>query len=143
MLRLSPHDLDQLLDILQELPATADRKQRSALLFGLPTSLTAQIDRSDTQFADLTNILTTLQTFGQLRDGRWAMDVLLHNAMRMARDSAVLWPKLEEIRAIFDLGVRVQIPSLPEAIASEVSYLMPVDFLTNGYRASASVARLL
>jgi len=143
MPKLSPKALQELLDLLQDLPATADRKQRNALLFSLPPRITGQIDRSDGQLADLVNILTSLDSWGQLSDGRWAMEVLLFNAVRAARESASLAPKLEEIRAVFDLAVDARIPAAPENVASEVSYLMPAGFLPNGDRASAAVARLL
>jgi V8-like Glu-specific endopeptidase len=92
--------------------------------------------------SSLATLVESLEYWGQLADGRWATEVMLRNALRSARNTA-FEQKLETIRRSFDLpGAQAQLPELPEQIASDISYLMPVAFLANGNRVAKSVARL-
>jgi endonuclease G len=142
MPRLSAPQQVELLDLLLELPATRTPQQREALLFSLPPQITDSVDLSGDRNASLVKLIETLDYWGQLTDGRWAMEVMLRNAQRAARNTQ-FEQRLEAIRQTFELPAgKVQLPELPEEIVSEISYLMPVSFLTAGHRASLSVARV-
>jgi V8-like Glu-specific endopeptidase len=142
MPKLSSAQLTDLLDLLLELPSTKTADQRAALLFSLPAQIVNTLDLSGDRLASLATLVETLEYWGQLADGRWATEVMLRNALRTARNTA-FEQKLEAIRRSFDLpSAQAQLPELPEQIASDVSYLMPVAFLADGDRVARAVARL-
>jgi V8-like Glu-specific endopeptidase len=132
----------ELRDLLLEFPATKKPEQREALLFGLPPQIIDSIDLSGDRHAAIVRLVETLEGWGQLADGRWATEVMLRNALRGAK-STQFEQRFEAIRQIFDLpAAKVQLAPLPEQIASEISYLMPVGFLDGGQRAARAVARI-
>jgi endonuclease G, mitochondrial len=131
-----------LLDVLLEFPGTRKPEQREALLFSLPSQITDSIDLSGDRYAAIVKLVETLEFWGQLADGRWATEVMLRNALRSAKSTG-FEQRFEMIRQIYDLpAAKVQLAPLPEQIASEISYLMPVGFLDNGQRAARGVARI-
>jgi endonuclease G, mitochondrial len=132
----------ELLELLLKIPATKTVEQREALLFGLPPSIVDSLDLSGDRNAAMVRLIERLDYWGQLADGRWALEVMLRNAQRVTRETEYEH-RLEAIRKSFDLPAgRVRLAALPEKIASDVSYLMPVNFLSAGHRASRAVARL-
>jgi V8-like Glu-specific endopeptidase len=142
MPKLSATQLADLLDLLLELPSTKSADQRAALLFSLPPQIVNTLDLSGDRASSLAALVETLEYWGQLTDGRWATEVMLRNALRTARNTT-FEQKLEAIRRSFDLpSAQAQLPELPEQIASDISYLMPVAFLADGQRVAKSVARL-
>jgi len=142
MPRLTPAGQVELLDLLLALPATKTPAQREALLFSLPASIVDSIDLAGDRQSSLVTLIETLEYWGQLADGRWATEVMLLNAIRAARNTQ-FESKLEAIRRAFALPASaVTLPELPEEIASDISYLMPVGFLGQGQVASRAVARI-
>jgi V8-like Glu-specific endopeptidase len=142
MPKLSPAQQIELLDLLIEFPGTKTPEQRDALLFSLPPQILNSLDLSGDRQSAIVKLIESLEYWGQLSDGRWATEVMLRNAQRVARNTH-FEQKLEAIRQVFDLpAAKADLPALPEQIASDVSYLMPVMFLEAGHRASRAVARL-
>ena len=142
MPKLTPAQQTELLDVLLEFPGTRKPEQREALLFSLPPQITDSIDLSGDRNAAIVNLVGTLEFWGQLADGRWATEVMIRNALRAAKSTG-FEQRFEAIRQIFDLpAAKVQLAPLPEQIASEISYLMPVGFLDGGQRAARAVARI-
>jgi V8-like Glu-specific endopeptidase len=142
MPKLTAAQKTELLELLLELPATKSAEQREALLFGLPPQITNSLDLSIDRYAALVKLVEALDFWGQLTDGRWAMEVMLRNAQRAARNTQ-FDQKLEVIRQVFDLpAAKADLPALPEQITSDISYLMPVGFLEAGYRAARAVGRV-
>jgi endonuclease G, mitochondrial len=138
---LSPAQQHALLDLLLELPSTRTAEQRQALLFGLPAAI-QDTERARDRLADLAEMIQALEYWGQLADGRWATEAMLRNAKRSVRQTA-FEPRLEAFIQGFELpAAQARLEPLPELIASDVSYLMPVGFLAGGHRASLAVARL-
>jgi len=142
MPKLSPRQQVDLLDLLIALPATKTTAQREALLFSLPPQIVDSLDLSGDRQAAVTKIIETLDYWGQLADGRWAIEVMLLNAMRAAKDTQ-FEQRLEAFRQVFALPAsHVELPDLQEQVAGEINYLMPAGFLAAGHRASRAVARL-
>jgi endonuclease G len=140
--KLSAAQQTELLDLLLEFPATKTADQREALLFSLPPQITNSLDLSGDRYAAIVKLVESVEYWGQLADGRWVTEVVLRNALRAARNTQ-FEVRIEAIRQLFDLpAAKVQLNQLPEKIASDVSYLMPVGFLEAGHRASRAVARL-
>jgi endonuclease G len=142
MPRLNPAQQTELLDLLLEFPATKTADQRDALLFSLPPQIANSLDLSGDRYGAIVKLVESVEYWGQLSDGRWATEVVLRNALRAARNTQ-FEVRIEAVRQLFDLpAAKVQLSQLPEKIASEVSYLMPVGFLEAGHRVSRAVARL-
>jgi endonuclease G, mitochondrial len=142
MPKLTPAQQTELLDVLLEFPGTRKPEQREALLFSLPSQITDSIDLSGDRYAAIVKLVETLEFWGQLADGRWATEVMLRNALRVAK-STQFEQRFEAIRQTFELpAAKVQLAALPEQIVSEISYLMPVGFLDEGQRAARAVARI-
>jgi endonuclease G len=142
MPKLTAAQQTELLDLLLDFPGTKTAAQRETLLFSLPPQITDSLDLPGERYAAIVKLIETLEYWGQLSDGRWATEVMLRNAQRAARNTQ-FEQKLEAIRQTFDLPAgKAQLAALPEQIASEISYLMPVGFLEAGYRASRAVARI-
>jgi V8-like Glu-specific endopeptidase len=140
--KLTPTQQTELLDVLLEFPGTRNPEQRDALLFSLPPQITDSINLSNDRYAAIVKLVETLEFWGQLADGRWATEVMLRNALRAAK-STQFEQRFEAIRQTFELpAAKVQLAELPEQIASEISYLMPVGFLDDGQRAARAVARI-
>jgi endonuclease G len=132
----------ELLELLLEIPATKTAEQRDALLFSLPPSIADSLDLSGDRHAAMVRLVERLDYWGQLADGRWAIEVMIRNAQRATR-ATQYEHRLEGIRKSFDLPAgRTRLAPLPEKIASDVSYLMPVGFLGAGHSASRAVARV-
>ena len=132
----------ELLELLIEFPGTRTPEQRDALLFSLPPQILNSLDLSGDRRSAIVKLIESLEYWGQLSDGRWATEVMLRNAQRAAKNTQ-FEQKLEFIRQVFDLpAAKADLPALPEQIASDVNYLMPVMFLDAGHRASRAVARL-
>jgi V8-like Glu-specific endopeptidase len=142
MPKLTPAQQAELLDLLLEFPGTKEPEQRKALLFSLPSQITDTIDLPGDRYAAIAKLVETLEYWGQLADGRWATEVMIRNALRIAK-STQFEQRFEAIRQTFDLpAAKVRLAALPEQIASEISYLMPVGFLDDGQRAARAVARI-
>ena len=142
MPKLTPARQTELLDVLLEFPGTRQPEQREALLFSLPSQITDSINLSGERYAAIVKLIESLEFWGQLEDGRWATEVMLRNALRAAK-STQFEQRFEAIRQTFDMpAAKVQLAELPEQIASEISYLMPVGFLDDGQRAARAVARI-
>jgi V8-like Glu-specific endopeptidase len=142
MPRLSPVQQNELIDLLLEFPATRTPDQREALLFSLPPPVVDSLNLGGDRASALVKMIESLEYWGQLSDGRWATEVMLRNAQRAARNTQ-FEQRLEALRHVFDLpAAKLDLPDVPEQIASDVSYLMPVAFLEGGHRASRAVARV-
>jgi endonuclease G len=139
---LSAQQQSELLDLLVEFPGTKTAEQREALLFGLPSQIANSLDLAGDRHSALVKMIESLEYWGQLADGRWATEVMLRNAQRVARNTN-FEQRLEAIRHAFDLpAAKLELPDLPEQIASDISYLMPIAFLEAGHLASRAVARV-
>jgi endonuclease G len=139
---LTPVQQTELLTVLLEFPGTKTGEQREALLFSLPPQIVNSLDLSGDRNSALIKMIESLEYWGELSDGRWATEVMLRNAQRVARDTK-FEQRLEEIRHAFDLpAAKADLPALPEQIASDISYLMPASFLESGHLASRAVARV-
>jgi V8-like Glu-specific endopeptidase len=139
---LTASQLAELLTLLLEFPGTKTSEQREALRFSLPPQIVNSLDLTGDRNSAIVKMIESLETWGQLSDGRWATEVMLRNAQRVARDTK-FEQRLEAIRHAFDLpAAKADLPALPEQIASDISYLMPVAFLEAGHRASRAVARV-
>ena len=139
---LSARQQTELLELLVEFPGTRTAEQREALLFSLPPQIANNLDLSSDRHSAIVKLIESLEYWGQLADGRWATEVMLRNAQRIARNTN-FEERLEGIRHAFDLpAAKQELPDLPEQIASDISYLMPIAFLEAGHRASNAVARM-
>lgn len=78
-------DTNSLEGVLISIPALSDRSARDFLLRGLPRGPVSVIGRSSAPGTDIANIVSAVEGFGQLADGRMAINVLIDNALRLVR----------------------------------------------------------
>lgn len=91
------HDENSLEGILASIPALGNQNARDHLLRGLPPAPCGAISRSTATSTDLANIVRAAEGFGELSNGRMATDVIIDNAKRLVRGTA-LERKLEGFR---------------------------------------------
>lgn len=134
---------EKLLNILLDIPAFSDKDNRDALLFHLPKGPVAAINRSNAPLTDLNNIITAVNSWGQLAErGEWGLVVIARNALRFARGTQpgknleALLSELETLPSINDLT------PLHEIVIGQDERL-PVSFMERGLKASRSVGKVV
>lgn len=86
---------DGLVGVLGSIPALRSSDARDRLLRGLPPGPCGAIGRSNAPSTDLFNIVVAAEEFGRLADGKIAINVVIENAQRFVRGTA-LEHKLKE-----------------------------------------------
>jgi nucleoside phosphorylase len=75
-----------LIDILSDIPGIHKKETRDALLAGLPITLRESLEpRPVTTKPDLIHIVAEMERRPQLRDGTWPIDILIANAIQLAK----------------------------------------------------------
>ena len=91
------HFGEDLVGVLCSIPALTNEGTRTSLLRGLPRGPCGAIGRNSAPSTDLNNIVEAAKGFGRLSSGVLAINVIIDNAMRLVRGSA-LEVKLEKCR---------------------------------------------
>jgi endonuclease G, mitochondrial len=149
MLQLNSDFRDNLLDTLLEIPALRNQENRDLLLRNLPPGPVSAISRSSAFIADLNNITSAVEAWGQLNSGEWALVVLTKNALRFAkgtqqgRDLETLLGELETLTLRdIPLLTPLEVP-IEEVLIWQQDERLPVNFLERGLTASKAVAKVI
>ncbi len=149
MLQLTSDFRDRLLDTLLKIPALNNQDNRNLLLRNLPLSPVSAISRSGAFMADLNNITSAVETWGQLDSGEWALVILTKNALRFAkgtqqgRDLEALLAELETLKVRdIPLLTPLEVP-IEEVLIWHQDERLPVSFLEKGLVASKAVAKVI
>lgn len=149
MLQLTPDFRDNLLDILLQIPALSDQNNRDLLLRNLPPGPVSSIRRSSTFIADLNNIISAVEAWGQLNSGEWALVVLTKNALLFAKGTQQgrdLETLLGELETMIFVGVPLLEPlkvHIEEVLIWQKDERLPTNFLERGLAASKAVAKVI
>lgn len=76
---------DTLEGILCSIPGLRDVGTRNRLLNGIPRGPAGCISRSSAYGIDIANLVEAVEGFGKLSNDKWAINILIENAMLMAR----------------------------------------------------------
>jgi endonuclease G len=138
----------RLVDALLGVPGTDDRAGRNALLDGIPPNVRGGLNRHDNQIVDLTNVIGQLDALGRLDNGERPVVIVIHNAWRIVRGTA-LGQELAEIQKLAEAAYGGEkpsptLPAKPEAlIFGGPGEWVTFSFLEQAQQAGRRVARLL
>ncbi|MEA5604809.1 serine protease [Nostoc sp. UHCC 0252] len=150
MLQLTPGFRNNLLETLLKIPALSNPDNRNLLLLNLPPSPVSAINRSNTFIADLHNIISAVEGWGQLNSGEWALVVLTKNALQYFAKGTELGRDLETLLGELETMTFVGIPLLEplevpieEVLVWQQDERLPTHFLERGLAASRAVAKVI
>ncbi len=134
---------DNLLDILLVIPAFENQDNRNVLLRNLPPGPVSALSRPTARLADLHNIISAAESWGQLEhSGEWALAIVARNALRFAtgtqagRELEALLAELETLPPTNDLD------PIEEIVIGQDERILS-SFLERGLLAAKAVAKVL
>jgi V8-like Glu-specific endopeptidase len=138
----------RIVQTLLDVPSADSVEGRSALLIGLPSNITAALNRSSSAIVDVTNIITQLDRLGRLRDtGERPLIIVAENALRQVNGTDV-GRTIEEI--VQELGHHYggdppseDLLPIPEILVfADRDERLPYSFVEKALQVGKSVTRL-
>jgi len=149
MLQLTSDFRDKLFNTLLKIRTLNNQENRDLLLRNLPPAPVSAISRSNVFMADLNNITSAVEAWGQLDSGEWALVILTKNALLFAkgtqqgRDLEALLAELETLKVTdISLLTPLKVP-IEEVLIWQQDERLPVSFLERGLTASKAVAKVV